>query len=488
MTAPRGAHRSSRCPGLKRRSDAYYGGVQTLKLGNGLYESRGHNARLQPTAIRLGTTTGGTEKLSLAFAYGTTANNGNVLSQTIGREGLSGTLTQYYRYDGANRLGLASEGGTAPTGADGCPTDAAWCRDYAYDAYGNRAVTGVRGHTLPTGTPTATSAFSTTTNRIAAGTYDRAGNLLSLAGVGALSYDGENRLTSYDNNVASLQEQGAYAYDRLGQRVKRTTPTGGTSETTVYVYDAFGQLAAEYSSVAPAVGAGETFYRTEDHLGSTRLVTKQDKSVVECRDFFPFGERIGSGLNGRSDPCYGGTGDALAQQFTGKERDKESSLDYFGARYYSARLGRFVSSDAPFADQFASAPQSWSLYSYVRNNPLRFFDPTGNACVVRDDGSEYDDDSGGQTCAEVAADPVGGEVTATSKTIPLADLPGQFFVGFGEFFLNGQLQGAAVMFNALAAGVGLEFVASLPLRALAKNPTIVAASRAGDQFTRTRLL
>ncbi len=81
----------------------------------------------------------------------------------------------------------------------------------------------------------------------------------------------------------------------------------------------------------------------------------------------------------------------MAQQFTGQERDKESSLDYFGARYYSARLGRFVSSDAPFADQFASAPQSWSLYGYVRNNPLRFLDLTGRRCVTTDDGSVGDD-------------------------------------------------------------------------------------------------
>ncbi len=131
-------------------------------------------------------------------------------------------------------------------------------------------MTGVRGHTLPTGTPTATSAFSTTTNRIAAGTYDGAGNLLSLAGVGTMGYDGENRLTSYDNNVASLQEQETYAYDGLGQRVKRTTAIGGTSETTVYAYDAFGQLAAEYSSVAPVEGAGGTFYRMEDHFGRDR--------------------------------------------------------------------------------------------------------------------------------------------------------------------------------------------------------------------------
>ncbi len=111
-------------------SYAAHGGIKALKLGNGLYETRAYNARLQPTAIRLGTAASGTQradKLSLAFDYGTTSNNGNVLSQTIGRPGF--TVTQRYRYDGANRLGLASEGGTAPT-SDSCPTDAAWRRGY----------------------------------------------------------------------------------------------------------------------------------------------------------------------------------------------------------------------------------------------------------------------------------------------------------------------------------------------------------------------
>ena len=358
---------------------AAHGGLRTMKLGNGLYESRGYNARMQPTAIRLGTSTSETEranKLSLGFDYGTTGNNGNVLSQTIWREGLSGTLTQYYRYDGANRLGLASEGGTAPTGASGCPTTAAWCRDYSYDAYGNRAVTGVRGHTLPAAAPSAVSAFSTATNRMTAGSYDGAGNLTLLTGVGRLGYDAENRLKTYDNAVSSLQEQGTYFYDGLGQRVKRQVNVRGTSETTVYVYDAFGQLAAEYSSKAPAAGSGGRFFITQDHLGSTRLVTKQDKKFAECRDFFPFGGRIASGLNGRSLGCYG-SGNAVKQQFTGKERDPESSLDYFGARYYSARLGRFTGVDPLLSSGHIANPQSWNRYSYSFNNPLTFTDPTG---------------------------------------------------------------------------------------------------------------
>ena len=61
-------------------------------------------------------------------------------------------------------------------------------------------------------------------------------------------------------------------------------------------------------------------------------------------------------------------------QFTGKERDAESGLDYFGARYYGSALGRFTSPDwsatpqpVPYAK--LENPQSLNLYAYVLNNP-----------------------------------------------------------------------------------------------------------------------
>jgi RHS repeat-associated protein len=62
---------------------------------------------------------------------------------------------------------------------------------------------------------------------------------------------------------------------------------------------------------------------------------------------------------------------------TGKERDAETGLDYFGARYLSSAQGRFTSPDVPFAAQRPERPQTWNLYSYARNNPLFFTDPTG---------------------------------------------------------------------------------------------------------------
>ena len=66
---------------------------------------------------------------------------------------------------------------------------------------------------------------------------------------------------------------------------------------------------------------------------------------------------------------------------TGKERDAETGLDYFGARYFSGAQGRFTSPDIPLIDQRPEDPQSWNLYPYGRNNPLRYTDPTGRCTV-----------------------------------------------------------------------------------------------------------
>ncbi len=70
-------------------------------------------------------------------------------------------------------------------------------------------------------------------------------------------------------------------------------------------------------------------------------------------------------------------------RYTGKERDSESGLDYFGARYYGSSMGRFMSPDwasnpvtIPFANIYD--PQSLNLYSYTGNNPLSRYDPDGH--------------------------------------------------------------------------------------------------------------
>jgi RHS repeat-associated protein len=65
-------------------------------------------------------------------------------------------------------------------------------------------------------------------------------------------------------------------------------------------------------------------------------------------------------------------------KFTGKERDSESGLDYFGARHHASALGRFMSVDPKqFSLRTLANPQKWNKYAYVLNNPLALVDPNG---------------------------------------------------------------------------------------------------------------
>ena len=68
----------------------------------------------------------------------------------------------------------------------------------------------------------------------------------------------------------------------------------------------------------------------------------------------------------------------IRSRSTGKERDAETGLDYFGARYLSSAQGRFTSTDPVISGPHKlNDPQNWNLYSYARNNPLRYTDPSG---------------------------------------------------------------------------------------------------------------
>ncbi len=79
-------------------------------------------------------------------------------------------------------------------------------------------------------------------------------------------------------------------------------------------------------------------------------------------------------------------------QFTSKERDAETGLDFFEARYYSGAQGRFVSpdpyniiteaEDRQHLETYLKQPQNWNRYAYVWNNPLRYVDPHGETVYV----------------------------------------------------------------------------------------------------------
>jgi RHS repeat-associated protein len=73
-------------------------------------------------------------------------------------------------------------------------------------------------------------------------------------------------------------------------------------------------------------------------------------------------------------------------KFTGKERDSETGLDYFGARYYGSNMGRWTSPDwsgSPSPVPYAKLdnPQSLNLYGYVLNNPATYRDQDGHICI-----------------------------------------------------------------------------------------------------------
>ena len=91
-------------------------------------------------------------------------------------------------------------------------------------------------------------------------------------------------------------------------------------------------------------------------------------AAIARADYEPFGELF-------TVPTMPGTSELPAKQFTGQERDAEASLDYFGARFFVPRTGRFSQVDPVYAGLFD--PQQWNRYAYVRNNPLTFVDPTG---------------------------------------------------------------------------------------------------------------
>ena len=177
-------------------------------------------------------------------------------------------------------------------------------------------------------------------------------------------------------------------------------------------YDAQGQLVAEYGTTAQAPCT--TCYLSWDQIGSTRLVTDQNGQVVARHDYLPFGEELGTVAGRGSDGSN--PNDSIRQKFTGKERDQESGLDYFGARYYGGAMGRFTGADEPLVDQDQGDPQSWNLYSYGRNNPLRYTDQDGRACTYNSETNNFTGD-----CSSPG-----------DEKVTQAGIPQQITVGVGQ--------------------------------------------------------
>ena len=126
-------------------------------------------------------------------------------------------------------------------------------------------------------------------------------------------------------------------------------------------------------------------YSSVDWLGTELARFDAGQNIVTKLTYLPFGDGLSVFRGSDNDPIH----------FTGKERDIESGLDYFGARYYGSSMGRFLSPDwtedpsaIPYGD--TSNPQSFNLYSYAGNNPVANSDDDGHDCIYNNgDGTGY---------------------------------------------------------------------------------------------------
>ncbi|MFA5820836.1 MAG: RHS repeat-associated core domain-containing protein [Candidatus Gracilibacteria bacterium] len=329
-------------------------------------------------------TTKGTQKLQkLDYTIDPVGNITKIVDSSdtvpVGPYNSSLAKTSNFTYDDLYRLTSATITG-AVSGQN-------YTQTFAYDALGN--ITGKSGlgtylYQGNTGTnyanPHAVTAIGTQTY-----TYDKSGNVTA--------DNAWNYTWSYRGLMTSSVTKplgGApyiligYKYDAAGNRILKTT--GGT-KLTYYInqyYDLEGTQTKRHiyagsekvATIDGPVATATTAYHHADHLSGSSVETNQTGSVLQLTDYHPYGttrfERTASAYTGND------------YKFTGKEKDDSTGLYYYGARYYNPSLGRFMSED-PWEGNITD-PQSLNKYAYVRNNPLKYRDPTGmcleDACIV----------------------------------------------------------------------------------------------------------
>jgi RHS repeat-associated protein len=304
--------------------------------------------------------------INLSFNFnlgnGTTgSDNGNVIGITNNRVG---ARSENFAYDSLNRITAGYSTGTN------------WGESYTIDAWGNLTNIGTYTGKNPLGN--LACAGGNTKNQLnTCFGYDAAGNMTS-NGSTVYTYDAENRLTATGGML--------YIYDGDGQRVAKCAVSNcavGTSGTfywrsvageTLVESDVAGSFQNEYvffngQRIArrSLTGTEPVYYYFSDHLGSHSIVTDTNGVIQDESDFSPYGEETV-------------VSESIAQnyKYTGKERDSESGLDNFGARYDASSLGRFMTVDKVIITPARLYdPQRLNLYGYGRNNPLSYIDVNG---------------------------------------------------------------------------------------------------------------
>jgi len=370
---------------------APHGALLAMTQGSGIITENIYNDRLQPILLSAGPSAGPMFSLCYDFhleiainnspcnfSASPTGNNGNVF-QVLNN--IDSTRSATFAYDSLNRIMQAN---TVNTTSTNC-----WGEAYTIDAWGNltniAGASGVGGNCY---TETLNAAPATTANHLNGYCYDAAGNLVlnSPCPSGTFTptyyYDAENRLYNpqapytyfYDadgvriRKAASATQGTMYWPSPSGQYLMETNGSGTINEEYIYFN---GDRIARIDRPT-----GTVHYYFSDELQSASLITDPSGNVQERYYYYPYG-----GLRTSTGS------DSNHYLFTGKERDSESGLDEFGARYYASSLGRFMIPDwaeKPTAVPYASFgnPQSLNLYSYVNNNPTTTRDPDGHELYV----------------------------------------------------------------------------------------------------------
>ena len=298
-----------------------------------------------------------------------------------------------YGYDSLNRLRNAY---ALPNGPYGTLT-----LDMGYDSFGNRTrqTAGTTGgnSNLPT-VPSWAQSYDGN-NRLTSGnvSYDPSGSV-TFDGTNQIAYDADGNVCAVWNANSGASWVTQYLYDAEGRRTAKghsqANPmtlacTDGGSDfvvTASYGLGLSGELISEFDGnnawkhsnvfadgkLLATYDSTGLHYHLTDHLGTARLQYSSDNSTVElqCRNL-PFGDTAQG-----APPCTGPH--ATENFFTGKERDTESGLDYFGARYYQPLKGLWASPDPGwFISADLANPQSLNQYVYALSNPVNATDPTG---------------------------------------------------------------------------------------------------------------
>ena len=287
---------------------------------------------------------------------------------------LLNNITHNYEYDHLNRLTLAEGVGTN-----------FYTESYQYDRIGNITYkSDVGNYSILYGNkPHAVRSAGIINLQ-----YDLNGNMIQRAVSGGtildITYDYDNKPNLIKKNAIDHVK---FTYDGNGQRVKKynyaTTQSvlyfGDLCETrggveTIHVFAGSKRIASVF------LDGTTQFYHT-NHLGSSSVVTDQYGGRKEQMEYFPFGVyRAVGNINGTYD--FDPNFPDVFYTFTGQEDDDDLGLYNYGARLYDPVLGRFISPDGIV--QAPDDAQTLNRYSYARNNPIIYTDPSGNIAIIDD--------------------------------------------------------------------------------------------------------